>query len=133
MNQKWDEVAKQMGFDSPNAMWRAMYATHSIAELAKKLSVSIHTVRLQLAENGVEVRSRGGPNYVKADFSDVTEEDIREKGIRAIAREKGVTPTAAYKRLIYSKGRHLRQGPTAPQDAVVLRTDPEEPSPAESR
>jgi transposase len=102
-----------------------MYATHSIAELAKKLSVSIHTVRVQLAENNVDVRSRGGPNYVKADFSDVTDDDIKTKGIRQIAREKGVSPTAAYKRLLYSKGKHLRPGPSAPPEGVILQ--PEDP------
>ena len=132
MSHDWKKIAEKRGFETVDAMWRAMYATHSIVELAAKLGVSIYTVRVQLAENNVDVRPRGGPNYVKADLSDVTEEDIQTKGCRQIAKEKGISPTAVYKRLIYSKGRHLRpvpgESPVEPEPLAAT----EDPNP-ESR
>lgn len=113
----WEQLAKDRGFETPRDMWLELYKDRSLAELAAHLHVSVYTVRLQLATHAVPIRSPGGPNYVKANLADVTEEDIKLKGVKLIAQEHGVDVTTVYKRLFYSKGRHARPA-AVPIEAV---------------
>lgn len=129
----WERIAHSFGYETERLMWAEMYKTHSISELSQKLGVSMHTVRIKLADAGVPIRSRGGPNYVKADLSDITDEDIALRGIPAIAIEKGVSPSTVYKRLIYRKGKHLRPQPEEEQGETEQPDSPEPETPPSSQ
>jgi hypothetical protein len=116
----WTALAKALGFESAKAMFDKLYTEDgtSVATLAFRFSVSVNTLRIALANHGVQVRARGGTNFQKFVLTEDTIAMIKTDGIRATAEKFRVDYTTVYK---------------AARRAGILTKDPapaQEPEPA---
>jgi transposase len=102
----WALLATKLGYADEVSMWQDLYTAKglSVKQLSKKLDISRNTVRLALEDSGIEMRPRGGPNNKKLDITDALVEEIRQKGISAVAKELGLSYTTVYKRLYRVRG-----------------------------
>jgi hypothetical protein len=105
-------------------MFQELYKVQSLAELCESLSLSPYLLRKKLAEHGVELRKRGGPNRVKlVEFSAQIAEDMKNKGVGVVAKELGVSKYMLFKR----RKAWAAAQPTAPPPEESLPPDPSAP------
>lgn len=97
----WDTTASQLGYDSPQAMFRDLYVTKhlSIAQIETKLDVSRNVIKEQLLKAGIPKRKPGGPNNAKVVLTQELLDEIRKDGVRAVADRLKLSYTTLYKRL----------------------------------
>jgi hypothetical protein len=126
----WQEIATQLGFPGPKAMWADFYTTRkmSLVQLSKRFSVSANVVRNALISNEVPLRGQGGPNNRKVFDVEAVRIAVNARGVASVAREMKVDPSALYKQLYYKKG--LKKRPPEPAGTADATVDPKpEPSP----
>jgi transposase len=129
----WEGTAKKLGYESERKMWLDFYVARkmSVTALSEKLDVSRNSIRDALARNAVPIRKQGGPNNQKVEITDEIIEEIREKGISAVAKRLGVTYTTIYKRLYRRSGTVVEQ--PAPDVPEVVSEEDEDSSSSEPR
>jgi len=100
----WPTTATKIGYADEEAMWKALYGKHSIAELSTMLGVSRNTVRLRLVKCGIEFRGRGGPNNKHTEVTDDLLDRVKRDGIAVVAKELGIQYSTLYKRIYRIRG-----------------------------
>ena len=94
---RWQDWAKQLGFESEREMWLEMYRRHtSLTKMSKAMNVSLHTALSRMSYNGVERRKRGGANRQKFVMDRKMVERITAQGLKVVAKNLNVTPQALY-------------------------------------
>jgi DNA-binding Lrp family transcriptional regulator len=130
MAHDYKQKAVDLGFPDEPTMFKSLYSTMSLHELAKSLGISAHTLRKKLDENGVQRRTRGGPNYVKVTMNDDVVDEMIAKGAKAVAISQGVSVYTLFKRKRAWLAEHPRAEPLPPdpleEEAVPEEGDEEE-------
>jgi transcriptional regulator of aromatic amino acid metabolism len=67
-NKKWDNLAREHGFDNEKQMLATLYRDHSTASLAEELEVTSQTICTRLSRNGIPRRPKGGRNHYRRKF-----------------------------------------------------------------
>lgn len=96
-----EDLAEQRGFKSAGEMLQHMYEVEQvpIQKIADTLVTPIWTLRKRFDELGIQVRTRGGRNYVKVDITPELLQELARDGVPAVAERLGVEPEALYIRL----------------------------------
>lgn len=116
----WHDIAVSRGYKTVREMMEAMYPKFSLAQLAQRFGCSIISVRTQIDRFGIEIQGRGG-NKSKPKLAQVTMQEWKAKGARALAQEHAVDVTTVYKhfrkREALEEGARLKaaEGVTEPQ------------------
>jgi transposase len=97
----WEDVAKAHGYKDEKEMFADLYVAQdlSIEDLTKKLKISRNAIRNVFVKLELPTKKRGGANNQKFKITDELIERVKEKGVKAVAKELNVSYTALYKRL----------------------------------
>ncbi len=129
MTHNWEEKAKALEFESEKEMFQTLYETMSLLELSKALGISQHTCRKKLVENGVSIKSRGGPNGQKCVMNEAVIEEMRVKGAAAVALSQGISKYTLFKQ----KAKWIAENgtPTSPESPEIAPA-PADPASSDS-
>lgn len=97
---EWKALATRLGYESEEAMWKALYDEKhlSIAALSGRLGISRNAIRATLRKRGA-LRKRGGANNVLEEMPAALLEEVRRDGVMTVAKRMGVKYATLYKRL----------------------------------
>lgn len=125
----WDTFSKTLGYVGEKEMWGRLYDQDklSIAQLSQRLGISRNTIRARLQHHEVAVRSRGGVNRVKEGLNDEVVKEAMEKGVAAVAAERGIEYNTLYKKVRKAKGSQSSTNEGQEQDPTNSSTPSEPP------
>lgn len=125
----WTGLAQELNYAGEKEMWEDLYLTRkmSVSVLAAKFGVGQNTLTQRLKLH-VQMRKRGGPQYIRIRAEDVAGliSRVESEGIKAVAAsfDPPLHPTTLYKRLFYSKGQRRRSPQQSASPSVSESTDP---------
>jgi hypothetical protein len=97
IEESWLEVAKTLGYENEREMLLQLYQEFSINEIAKIIGYTAWSVRRRLLEQGVQLRSRGGPNKLgKRALINVSDEELASLSQLELAAKYKVCVATVY-------------------------------------
>jgi NH3-dependent NAD+ synthetase len=129
----WNNLAQALKYGDEAEMWKDLYGEKkmSVNVLSAKFGVGVNTVTKRLNACAVEIRKRGGGNYVRIpkEMIDELVKRVEAEGITAVAKSltPPVDPSTLYKRLYYSRGKRRRVPEQVAEQGAVAQADPSAP------
>lgn len=130
----WETIARELQFKDVQHMWQVLYGKYTVYQLSLRFGVSTNVIIAQLKKHDVKRRSRGGPNNLKFEIDEPFLLELKQRGVTAIAKEKGIDVTTIYKALrragLDSKGAPLSQKPESEPSSPAESDPGDEPDPS---
>lgn len=95
----WNQIARTLGYEDANEMLNDLYVEKrmTLLEIGKTLRVNPESVRTELHERGVQLRKKGGANFLKRKLADVPTLELMSEKSEALAERYGVNYVTVYK------------------------------------
>lgn len=101
MSRDLEEEARKAGYADLQERLYQLYEEQklSLSECAAVLHTASSTCARLLVENGITVRSRGGPNHQLFEVTEQLIEEVEREGVRQVAARLNVVYSTLYNRL----------------------------------
>jgi hypothetical protein len=106
--ESWEPIAATLGYKNEKVMLQDLYITQgmSVSMLVKKLGFAQNNVRSHLIANGIQPRSRGGPNSLgKTKLRYLTDVELMEVKVGSIVTLNGGTQFQVLNSTLYKEKR----------------------------